>query len=193
MFITKTRSSARVPRGSTTNAPAVRSRSVSGAMTPMRTRYRYVPGVPARNVTVRDSPGRIATLSRGEGRDTNPRRITVESANRLVTVATTVVPSGTRSSGPGICAGLPSSARASTCSAGPSAASGRHSARRTSRRTTSVSLRSVPAGTVLSLGTTTSTARAMSAWGAVSSSALSRAAAGARDGIEVWKGDGASK
>ena len=64
-----------------------------------------MPGFPALKVNVRLCPGRIEVLSTvDDGRDTSPRIQTVESVSSFVTLATIVVPSGMRMSGPGMLA-----------------------------------------------------------------------------------------
>src|SRR6266542_1862830 len=77
----------------------------------------------------------------------------VESASELRTVASTVVPSGTRIKGAGIWGGPPSSERAGTSTNGPLSASGYQRAGAATRWIVSTPSWSVPAGCLLSFAT----------------------------------------
>ena len=80
--------------------------------------------------------------------------MTPVSASWLVTVMSSIVPTGTLTSGPGISGAFPSSAKTGSVTLGPAESCGNHSPRRTSSRRVSTPASSRPAGTRFSLGVT---------------------------------------
>src|SRR5690242_558164 len=93
----------------------------------------------------------------------NPRT-TSGLSSRLRSVARTVVPTGTRMSGPGVESGLPSSPNAAIDSVRLLSPSGCHTPSRASSAMVSTPFDSVPAVRRLSLGATRSGANVLTGW-----------------------------